>query len=58
MPTLYVGNAQAKGSEPEDLFHVSELVKGTEAAEPVSGTGCKITWPEQRAARVPPQRRP
>ncbi len=44
MPTLYVGHAQASGSEPEDLFHVDELVKGEDAALPVSETGCTIKW--------------
>ncbi len=32
MPTLYVGHAVAKGPEPEDLFHVDQLVKGVDAA--------------------------
>ncbi len=45
MPTLYVGNAVSKGSEPEDLFHVTELVKGVDAALPVAETGCHLTWP-------------
>lgn len=45
MPTLYVGNAQAKGSDPEDLFHVTLYLKGTDIAAPVSETGCKLTWP-------------
>ncbi len=58
MPTLYVGSAQAKGSDPEDLFHVTDLVKGVDAAESVADTGCRLTWPEQRAARTPPGRRP
>ncbi len=45
MPTLYVGNAVAKGPEPEDFFHVTELVKGVDAALPVAETGCHLTWP-------------
>ncbi len=45
MPTLYVGHAQGKGSDPEDLFAVTELVKGPEAAGPVEESGCKLTWP-------------
>ncbi len=45
MPTLYVGQAQAKGSDPEDLFRVTKLVKGPEAAAPVEETGCKMSWP-------------
>jgi branched-chain amino acid transport system substrate-binding protein len=45
MPTLYVGHAQAKGSDPEDLFQVTKLVKGPEAAGPVEDSGCKLSWP-------------
>jgi branched-chain amino acid transport system substrate-binding protein len=45
MPTLYVGKAQAKGSDPEDLFQVTRLVKGPDAAGPVEDSGCKLTWP-------------
>ena len=43
--SLFVGNAQAKGSAPDDLFHVTDVVKGAEAAAPVEETGCKMTWP-------------
>jgi branched-chain amino acid transport system substrate-binding protein len=53
MPTLYVGKAQASGSDPEDLFQVTELVKGPDAAGPVEESGCKLTWPESRQARKP-----
>jgi branched-chain amino acid transport system substrate-binding protein len=45
MPTLYVGNAQPQGSEPEDLFKVTLLVKGPDAAGPVEESGCNLTWP-------------
>ena len=45
IPNLYVGTAQAQGSEPGDLFKVTEVVKGSEAAASVEETGCKITWP-------------
>jgi branched-chain amino acid transport system substrate-binding protein len=45
MPTLYVGHAVEKGAEPEDLFHVDELVKGIDAARPVAETGCHVKWP-------------
>lgn len=45
MPTLYVGKAQAKGSNAEDLFQVTQLVKGPEAAASVEETGCRLTWP-------------
>jgi branched-chain amino acid transport system substrate-binding protein len=45
MPDLYVGHAVARGSEPEDLFHVDSVVKGVDAALPVDETGCHLTWP-------------
>ncbi len=53
MGTLYVGHAQAKGSTPEDLFAVTELVAGPQAAGPVAETGCTLTWPQQRVGRTP-----
>jgi len=43
--TLFDGTAQAGGSEPDDLFKVTQLVKGVEAAGPVEDSGCKLTWP-------------
>ena len=46
MPDLYVGHAVEKGSTEEDLFHVDQIVKGEEAAPPVSETGCHIKWPQ------------
>jgi branched-chain amino acid transport system substrate-binding protein len=46
MPTLYIGHAQQKGTkDPEDLFVVDGLVKGTDAAPSVAETGCKMAWP-------------
>jgi len=47
MPTLFVGQSQPApaGGDPEDLFKVTQLVKGDEAALPVDQTGCKIEWP-------------
>ena len=45
IPNLYVGNAQAKGSAPDDLFHVTSVVKGTDIAGTLEETGCKMTWP-------------
>jgi branched-chain amino acid transport system substrate-binding protein len=45
IPNLFVGNAQAQGSEPDDLFHVTEVVKGTDAAGSLEESGCKMTWP-------------
>jgi len=44
MPDLYVGHAVSKGSAPEDLFHVDEVVKGTDVAPSVEATGCHINW--------------
>ena len=44
---LYVGHAQAQGSAPDDLFKVTDVVKGSDPK--ISGTleetGCKMTWP-------------
>jgi len=46
IPNLYVGNAQAKGSAgPDDLFHVTNVVKGADIAGTLEETGCKMTWP-------------
>ena len=46
IPDLYVGNGQSKGSDdPEDLFNVTEIVKGIDAAETLEETGCRMTWP-------------
>jgi len=45
MPDLYVGHAQAQGSQPDDLFVVDQVVKGADAAPSVEDTGCKLTWP-------------
>jgi branched-chain amino acid transport system substrate-binding protein len=43
--SLFVGTAQAQGSDPEDLFKVSDVVPGVTAAGPVEESGCKMTWP-------------
>jgi branched-chain amino acid transport system substrate-binding protein len=45
IPNLFVGNAQAKGSADDDLFKVTEVVKGIDAAGPLEESGCKMTWP-------------
>jgi branched-chain amino acid transport system substrate-binding protein len=47
MPTLFVGQSQPApaGGDHEDLFKVTQLVKGDEAALPVDQTGCKMEWP-------------
>jgi branched-chain amino acid transport system substrate-binding protein len=43
--SLYVGTAQAKGSSPDDLFHVTKVVNGKDVAGTVEESGCKMTWP-------------
>ena len=45
MATLYVGNAQASGEAPDDLFKVTEVVNGADVAGTVEESGCKMTWP-------------
>ncbi len=46
IPTLYVGNAQAKGpGGPDDLFNVTQVVKGTDVAGTLEESGCKMVWP-------------
>ena len=45
IPNLYVGNAQPKGDDPEDLFKVTKVVKGESAAGTLEQTGCKMAWP-------------
>ncbi len=43
--TLYVGNAQASGDAPDDLFKVTNVVNGADVAGTVEESGCKMTWP-------------
>ncbi len=45
IPNLYVGHAQASGSAPDDLFKVTEVVKGADIAGTLEESGCKMTWP-------------
>ena len=46
IPNLYVSKAQAKGpAGPDDLFKVTEVVKGVDVAGTLEETGCKMTWP-------------
>jgi branched-chain amino acid transport system substrate-binding protein len=45
IPNLYVGNAQSKGDDAEDLFKVAEVIKGADIAGTLEETGCKMTWP-------------
>ena len=40
------GSAQATGKDdPEDLFHVDQVVAGDKTAPAVAETGCKLTMP-------------
>jgi branched-chain amino acid transport system substrate-binding protein len=45
LATLFVGNAQAGGSAPDDLFKVAKVVDGAKAAGTLEESGCKMTWP-------------
>ncbi len=46
IPDLYVGKVQAAGkSDPEDLFAVAEVVKGSEISPTLEETMCKQDWP-------------
>jgi branched-chain amino acid transport system substrate-binding protein len=45
IPNLFVGQAQAQGSAPDDLFKVTQVVKGNDAAGTLEESGCKMTWP-------------
>ncbi len=45
LASLFVGDAQAKGSVPDDLFKVTKVVNGADVAGTVEESGCKMTWP-------------
>ena len=45
LASLFVGEAQAKGSAPDDLFKVTKVVDGAKAAGTLEESGCKMTWP-------------
>ena len=45
MATLYVGEAQTKGAEPDDLFKVEKTFAGSDIADTVQESGCKLVWP-------------
>ncbi len=45
LATLFVGNAQASGLTPEDLFEVTKVVNGADVAGSVEESGCKMSWP-------------
>ena len=45
LASLFVGEAQAKGSAADDLFKVTKVVNGADVAGTVEESGCKMTWP-------------
>jgi branched-chain amino acid transport system substrate-binding protein len=45
MPNIFVGQAHPAKSGPDDVFTVSTLVPGDEAAGSVENTGCKMVEP-------------
>jgi branched-chain amino acid transport system substrate-binding protein len=45
LATLYVGQAQEKGSAPDDLFKVEKTFAGADVAGTVEESECKMTWP-------------
>jgi branched-chain amino acid transport system substrate-binding protein len=45
LASLFVGEAQAGGSAPDDLFKVTRVVNGADIAGTVEESGCKMTWP-------------
>ena len=45
LASLFVGEAQAKGFAPDDLFKVTKVVDGAQVAGPLEESGCKMTWP-------------
>ncbi|MGP0094259.1 MAG: ABC transporter substrate-binding protein [Xanthobacteraceae bacterium] len=45
MTSAFVGEAQAKGDDPGDLFKVETVVAGDKTSPPVSETGCKLQFP-------------
>jgi branched-chain amino acid transport system substrate-binding protein len=45
LASLFVGEAQAKGSAPDDLFKVTKVVDGAKVAGTLEESGCKMKWP-------------
>ncbi len=45
LSSLFVGEAQAQGSAPDDLFKVTSVVNGADVAGSLKESGCKMTWP-------------
>jgi branched-chain amino acid transport system substrate-binding protein len=42
---VLAGEAHAPKGDPDNMFSVSTVVPGDQAAGPVAETGCKLTWP-------------
>ena len=45
LASLFVGEARASGSAPDDLFKVTKVVNGADVAGTVEESGCKMAWP-------------
>ncbi len=45
LASLFVGEAQAGGSAPDDLFKVAFIVNGADVAGSLEDSGCRMTWP-------------
>jgi branched-chain amino acid transport system substrate-binding protein len=45
LASLFVGEARAGGPAPDDLFKVTKVVNGADAAGPLEESGYKMTWP-------------
>jgi branched-chain amino acid transport system substrate-binding protein len=45
LASLFVGEAQAKGSATDDLFKVTKVVNGAKVAGPLEDSGCQMKWP-------------
>ncbi|HYZ24151.1 MAG TPA: ABC transporter substrate-binding protein [Rhodopila sp.] len=45
MSNVFVGDVHPPQGNPDDVFKVTSIVPGEQAAGPVSGTGCKMVYP-------------
>jgi len=45
MSDVFVGQAHGDKGNPDDLFEVTNIVTGEQAAGPVETTGCKLSYP-------------
>ncbi len=43
--SLFVGTAQAGGSDPEDLFNVARVARGVDCAGRLEDRPCNLVWP-------------